>query len=361
MDVQSLLNPPGDGERTMIAAVALTELRKRSQPLLITQSQQQMTTVDAACYCEQEALHQLQINGSKPAEISVQQVSTREKKYSRYRNMKANITELPIVLKQQITGHLNKKNIAHLACTCKSFHSIELCLYETVNLDVCEKAYFHVLKLSAMINKDSALAGHIKTLEIGDLRKEDTRQKLDELDELDELMKAAGWETSLSADESVAHLLSQLSSLKSFCLNRLRGEVHLTTFNFATLPTLTRLKVPAESLVSHPSPLIHRLPPTLECLYVKEANDEVNEDILPQLLIDYITATSSRLKLVSIQSYAEYWKDRAALLDNTCKNCEVKLELQYRTGMREVWNSGYMAILKTHGIEGRWQCMPLNC
>ncbi|QSS58215.1 hypothetical protein I7I51_07638 [Histoplasma capsulatum] len=358
MDVRSLLNPSDDGERTMIAAVALTELRKRSQPLLITQSQQQMTTVDATCCCEQEVLHQLQNGSTKPAEISIQRVFTREKKHSQYRNMKANITELPIVLKQQIMGHLNTKDIAHLACTCKSFLSIELYLYETFNLAACKKAYFHVLKLSAMINQDSALAGHIKTLEIGDLRKEDTRQKLDELDEL---MKAAGWETSLSADESVAHLLSQLSSLKSFCLNHLHGEVHLTTFNFATLPTLTRLKVPAESLVSHPSPLIHRLPPTLEYLYVKEANDEVNEDILPQLLIDYITATSSRLKLVSIQSYAEYWKDRAALLDNTCKNCEVKLELQYRTGMREAWGFGYMAILKTHGIEGRSQCMPLNC
>ncbi|EDN04531.1 predicted protein [Histoplasma mississippiense (nom. inval.)] len=270
--------------------------------------------------------------------------------------MKANITRLPVELKRQIAGHLNMKDIAHLACSCKSFLSIELCLYETVNLDASKKAYFHVLKLSAMINKDSTLAGHIKTLEIGDLRKDDTRQ----VDELDELVKAAGWEIRPSADESVARLLSQLSSLKSFCLNRLHGVVHLTTFNFATLPTLTRLKVPAESLVSRPSPLIDHLPPTLECLYVKEANDEVYEDTLPQLLIDYINAASAKLKLVSIQSYAEYWKDSAASLDNTCKNCEVKLELQYRIGMREAWGFGYMAILRTHGIEGRWQCMPLN-
>ncbi|KGY14837.1 hypothetical protein PABG_12332 [Paracoccidioides brasiliensis Pb03] len=93
---------------------------------------------------------------------------------------------------------------------------------------------------------------------------------------------------------------------------------------------------------------------------LKEANDEANEDTLPQLLIDYITAASARLKLVSIQSYAEYWKDRAASLDNACKNCGVKLKLQYRVGMREVWTAGCIAILKTHGIEGRWQSMPLN-
>ncbi|EDN09661.1 predicted protein [Histoplasma mississippiense (nom. inval.)] len=305
MDIRSLLNPVDEGERTRIAAFASTKLRNRPQPPLITQSQ---------------------VNFPH----------------------RANITELPIRLKQPIAGHLNTKDIAHLARTCKSFLSIELCLYETVNLDASKKAYFHVLKLSAMINKDSTLAGHIKTLEIGDLRRKDTRQ----VDELDELVKAAGWETSPSADESVARLLSQLSSLKSFCLNRLHGEVHLTTFNFATLPTLTRLKVPAESLVSRPSPLIHHLPPTLECLYVKEANDEVNEDTLPQLLIDYITAASARLKLVSIQSYAKYWKDRAASLNNACKNCGVKLGLQYRTGMREVWNSGYIAVLKTHGRKG---------
>ncbi|KAL2386181.1 hypothetical protein RJZ90_000804 [Blastomyces dermatitidis] len=248
------------------------------------------------------------------------------------RNMKENITRLPVELKRQIAGHLNTKDIAHLARTCKSFLlSIEPCLYETVNLDASKKAYLHVLKLSAMINKDSTLAGHIKTLEIGDLRKEDTRQ----VDELDELVKTAGWETSPSADESVARLLSQLGSLKSFCLNHLHGEVHLATFNFATLPTLTTLKVPAESLVSRQSPLINHLPPALECLYVKEANDEANQHTLPQLLIDYITA-AAELKLVSIQSSAEYWADRADLLDNACKSCGVELKLEYR-GYRDAW------------------------
>ncbi|QSS60088.1 hypothetical protein I7I51_04884 [Histoplasma capsulatum] len=312
MDVRFLLNPPDEGERTVIAAAALTELRYRPQPLF-----------------------QSQVNFPQ----------------------RENITRLPVELKRQIAGHLNTKDIAHLARTCKSFRlSIEPCLYEAVNLDASKKAYLHVLKLSAMINKDSTRAGHIKTLKIGDLREEDTRQ----VDELDELVKTAGWETSPSADESVARLLSRLGSLRSFCLNHLHGEVHLATFNFATLPTLTTLKVPAESLVSRQSPLINHLPPALECLYVKEANDEANEDTLPQLLIDYITAASARLKLVSIQSYAEYWKDRAASLDNACKNCGVKLKLQYRVGMREVWTAGRIAILKTHGIEGRWQSMPLN-
>ncbi|EDN06609.1 predicted protein [Histoplasma mississippiense (nom. inval.)] len=53
MDVRSLLNPPDEGERKVIAAVASTE--KISQPPSITQGQinfphrEQMTTVDATC------------------------------------------------------------------------------------------------------------------------------------------------------------------------------------------------------------------------------------------------------------------------------------------------------------------------
>ncbi|EQL29718.1 hypothetical protein BDFG_07708 [Blastomyces dermatitidis ATCC 26199] len=226
-------------------------------------------------------------------------------------NMKANITGLLVELKRQIAGYLNTEGIAHLVCTCKSFlHSIKPCLYETVNLDAPEK----VLKLLIVVDKDSTLAGHIKKLEIGDLRKEDTR-------EVDELVKTAGWETSPSADESVARLLSHLGSLRSFRLNHLYGEVHLAAFNFATLPTLITLKVLAESLVSCQSPLINHLPLALECLYVKEA-----KHTLPQLLIDYITA-AAELKLVFIQSSAEYWADRADLLDNVCKGCGVELKL----------------------------------
>ncbi|EEQ85574.1 hypothetical protein RJZ56_002198 [Blastomyces dermatitidis] len=321
MDVRSLLNSPDEGER--IAAVALTELRNRPQPPF----QSQVNFPHRGYF--------LIGMGDMMSRPSVPD--------SEFIDVKANITTLPVELKRQIAGHLNTKDIAHLVRTCKSFlHSIEPCLYETVNLDASKKAYLHVLKLSAMINKDSTLAGHIKTIEIGDLRKDDTRQ----VDEMNELVKTAGWETSPSADESVARLLSQLGSLRSFCLNHLHGEVHLATFNFATLPTLTTLKVPAESLVSRQSPLINHLPPALECLYVKEANDEANEDTLPQLLIDYITAASAELKLVSIHSYAEYWEDRAYLLDSACKNCGVKLKLQYR-GWREAWSCGYVAILKT--------------
>ncbi|OJD09511.1 hypothetical protein AJ78_09045 [Emergomyces pasteurianus Ep9510] len=250
--------------------------------------------------------------------------------------MKANITGLPAELKQQIAGHLSTKDIAHLVRTCRSFLcSIKPCLYKTVNL----KAYFHVLKLLTVVDKDSTLAGHIKTLEIGDLRKENTR-------EMDELVKTAGWETSPSADDCVARLLSHLDSLRSFRLNHPHGEVHLAAFNFVMLPTLTTLQVPAESMVSRQSPLINHLPPALECLYVKEANDEVNEDTLPQLLIDYITEAPAGLKLVSIQSSAEYWENRAELLDNACKNHGVKLELQYR-GWREAWACGYVPIVKT--------------
>ncbi|OAT08240.1 hypothetical protein BDBG_04212 [Blastomyces gilchristii SLH14081] len=247
-------------------------------------------------------------------------------------NMKANIIRLPVELKRQIAGHLNTRDIAHLACTCRSFHySIKPCLYETVNLNASKKAYFHVLKLLTMVDRDSTLAGYIKTLEIDDLRKD--RQ-------VDELVKL-----SPSADESVAHLLSQLCSLRSFRLNH-HGEVHLTTFNFVTLSTLTTLKVPAECLVSRQPPLINHLPPALECLYVEEANDEANQHTLPQLLIDYITVASVELKLVSIESYAEYWEDRAGLLDDACKSCGVELKLQYR-GWREPWGGGLVEIRKT--------------
>ncbi|OJD14417.1 hypothetical protein ACJ73_09084 [Blastomyces percursus] len=184
--------------------------------------------------------------------------------------------------------------------------------------------------VTTVVDKDSTLAGHIKKLEIGDLRKEDIR-------EMDELVK--------TAEASHACYLTRAA---------------LATFNYATLPTFTTLKVLAESLVSRQPPLINHLPPALECLYVKEANDEVNEDTLPKLLIDYITTAPARLKLVSILSYAQYWKDRAASLDNACKHRGVKLKLQYRIGMHEVRTAGYMAILKTHGIEDRWQRMPLN-
>ncbi|OJD20451.1 hypothetical protein ACJ73_08213 [Blastomyces percursus] len=253
--------------------------------------------------------------------------------------MKANITGLPVELKRRIAGHLNTKDIANLVRTCRSFLcSIEPCLYERVNLE----AYFHVLKLLTVVDKDSTLAGHIKKLEIGDLRKEDTG-------EVDELVKTAGWETSPSADESVVRLLSHLGSLRSFRLNHLNGEVHLAAFNFATLPTLTTLKVSAKSLVSRQPPLINHLPLGLECLYVTEANDKANKDTLPQLLISYITAAPARLKLVSILSFAQYWEDSAASLDNACKNCGVKLELQYQVGRREGLTGGYIVILKNHG------------
>ncbi|QSS66806.1 hypothetical protein I7I51_03018 [Histoplasma capsulatum] len=244
--------------------------------------------------------------------------------------MQANITALPVELLWQIAGHLDTTDIAHLVHTCTRFRSsIKPYLYETINL-ASEKGYLKALKLLTVVDKDSTLAGLIKTLEIGDLRKEDTK-------EVDEWVRTVGWETSPSADESVARLLSQLSSLRSFRLNHLHGEVHLAAFNFATLPTLTTLKVLAESLVSRQA-LINHLPPALECLYVKEASNEANQHTLPQLLIDYITA-AAELKLVSIQSDTEYWSDKAELLDNACENCGVELELQYRElrGGREPW------------------------
>ncbi|EEH08938.1 predicted protein [Histoplasma capsulatum G186AR] len=100
--------------------------------------------------------------------------------------MKTTITRLSIELKQQIADHLNMKDIAYLAYICKFFLLIELYLYKTINLNTSKKTYFHVLKLSAMINKDSTLAEYIKTLKISDLRKDDIRQ----MNKLNELMKA---------------------------------------------------------------------------------------------------------------------------------------------------------------------------
>lgn len=103
--------------------------------------------------------------------------------------MKINITELLTVLKQQIISYLNTKDITHLVCIYKSFLSNKLYLYKIFNLAVCKKIYFYILKLSAMINQDSALTKYIKIFKINNLRKENTRQKLYKLNELIKVIK----------------------------------------------------------------------------------------------------------------------------------------------------------------------------
>ncbi|PGG95152.1 hypothetical protein AJ80_10012 [Polytolypa hystricis UAMH7299] len=217
--------------------------------------------------------------------------------------MSGYFSKLPVELRSEVADNLDTKALACLARVSTIFQPVaERRLYRTVDITSSKNAYCHALMLLETNRKHPNIGEYIKTLKISHLREESGKTQ--------EPVRTVKQEAHLSAGAILEELLP--------CLSRLE-----------------LLEVAADVLLvcgmKTQRPLAERLPSQLKHLHVEEHSAPVkDEDLLRQLLADYIKTKPTALELISVTSNAGYQRNYDMALEEICTRSGVKIMFECR-------------------------------